>query len=87
MTNYEHALKVPLMIGCGGTDRCVGRSAALVQAIDIAPTVLEEAGVIPRTPPGAASAIACPTANASASRHTVLCSEGRSLSAVLRAKE
>jgi iduronate 2-sulfatase len=84
MTNYEHATKIPLMIGCGGADRCVGRSAALVETLDIMPTILEEAGVVPPTPPGAGSAIAC-AATASASRLTPLCTEGRSLSAVLRA--
>ena len=84
MTNYEHATKIPLMIGCGGAEVCVGRSPALVEAIDITPTILEEAGVVPRTPSGAASAIACP-ATASASRRTDWCTEGRSLSAVLRA--
>ena len=84
MTAFEHATKIPLMIGCGGGEACTGRSAALVEAVDIMPTVLEEAGVIPPTPPGAASAIPCPAA-ALASRATPLCTEGRSLSAVLRA--
>eukprot|EP00937_MAST-01D_sp_MAST-1D-sp2_P006844 g6844.t1 len=72
------------MIGCGGGEACTGRSAALVEAVDIMPTVLEEAGVVPPTPLGAASAVACPPA-AHASRGTPLCTEGRSLSAVLRA--
>ena len=49
MTNFEHATKIPLMIGCGGGEACVGRSAALVEALDIMPTVLEEAGVVPPT--------------------------------------
>ena len=31
------------MIGCGGADRCVGRSSALVESLDIMPTLLEEA--------------------------------------------
>ena len=84
MTNYEHATKIPLMIGCGGADRCVGRSAALVESLDIMPTVLEEAGVVPPTRTGASSSIACPK-TASESRRTRLCAEGRSLSAVLRA--
>lgn len=74
MTNYEHATKIPFLIGCGG-GACVGRSSALVEAIDLMPTLLEEAGLpIP----------ACP-ATASASRGTALCTEGRSLSALLRA--
>ncbi len=84
MTNFEHATHIPLMIGCGGASPCVGRSSALVEALDIMPTILEEAGVVPVTPAGAASAIACPVA-ASESRRVSLCTEGRSLSALLRA--
>ena len=45
MTNYEHATKIPLMIGCGGST-CVGRTSALVEAIDLMPTLLEEASEI-----------------------------------------
>jgi len=74
MTNFEQALKIPLMINCGGKGTCVGRSSALVEAIDIMPTILEEAG-IPIEP--------CPT-SASTSRSTNLCSEGKSLSQLLR---
>ena len=73
MTNYEHATKIPMMIGCSGGS-CVGRSAALVEAIDIMPTILEEAGITVPT---------CP-ANADASRATGFCTEGRSLSTLLR---
>jgi len=83
MTNFEHATRIPLMIGCGGGDKCAGRSAALVEALDIMPTVLEEAGVVAPTPAGLPSAIACPD-SAAASRKVGLCSEGRSLSALLR---
>ena len=36
MTNYEHALKIPLLIGCGA-GKCTGRSSALVEAVDIMP--------------------------------------------------
>jgi len=73
MTNYEHATKIPLMIGCGG-GACSGRSKAMVEAIDIMPTLLEEAGIKIPT---------CPT-NAKASRKTLLCTEGKSLSSLLR---
>ena len=73
MTNYEHATKIPFMIGCGGTG-CVGRTSALAEAIDLMPTLLEEAGIpIPF----------CPRL-ASASRSTMLCTEGKSLSSLLR---
>ena len=79
MTNFEHATKIPLMIACGSgggsSNGCVGRASALVEAIDIMPTLLEEAGIpIPM----------CPTSRAT-SRATNLCSEGRSLSKLLRA--
>ena len=74
MTNFEQATRIPLMIGCGGGG-CTGRSSALVEAIDIMPTILEEAGL----PVGR-----CP-AGAGASRRTRLCTEGRSLSPLLRA--
>lgn len=47
MTNYEHGTKIPLMIGCAGGG-CVGRSSALVEAVDIYPTLLEEAGILVR---------------------------------------
>jgi hypothetical protein len=73
MTNFEHAVKIPLLIGCPG-GACVGRSSALVEAIDIFPTLLEEAGLpVP----------ACPI-SAAAARSTPLCTEGRSLSRLLR---
>ena len=61
------------MIGCGG-GACSGRSKAMVEAIDIMPTLLEEAGIKIPT---------CPT-NAKASRKTMLCTEGKSLSSLLR---
>jgi iduronate 2-sulfatase len=68
MTNYEHATKIPLIIGCPGGG-CIGRSPALVEAIDIMPTLLELAGLpIPACPPLAPD-----------SRATSLCTEGRSL--------
>ena len=73
MTNFEHATKIPLMIGCPG-GKCVGRTPALVESIDIMPTILAEAGI---------SAPACPRTHA-ASRTTTYCVEGRSLSALLR---
>jgi len=73
MTNYEHGTKIPLMIGCGGNS-CVGRTSALVEAIDIMPTLLEEAGI---------PISACPPL-AKDSRRTNLCTEGRSLSTLLR---
>ena len=57
MTNFEHGTKIPLMIGCPG-GKCVGRSSALVESIDIYPTLLEEAGITVPT---------CPT-NMAASR-------------------
>ena len=62
-----------MMIGCAGGG-CVGRSPALVEAIDIMPTLLEEAGI--RVP-------TCP-ANPSASRGIEFCTEGKSLSGLLR---
>jgi arylsulfatase A-like enzyme len=74
MTNFEHATKIPLMIGCPG-GKCVGRSPALVESIDIMPTLLAEAGI---------SVPACPPTHA-ASRATTYCVEGRSLSDLLRA--
>ena len=70
---WKHATKIPLMIGCPG-GKCVGRTSALVEAIDIMPTILAEAGI---------SAPACPATHA-ASRATDYCVEGRSLSALLR---
>lgn len=73
MTNFEHATKIPLMIGCPG-GKCVGRTSALVESIDIMPTLLEEAGI---------TAPACPSTHAG-SRATTFCVEGRSLSPLLR---
>ena len=73
MTNFEHATKIPLLLGCGGS-HCSGRSPALVEAIDIMPTILEEAG-LPIRP--------CPFHTA-ASRQVGICTEGRSLSSLLR---
>ena len=70
---WKHVTKIPLMIGCPG-GKCVGRTSALVEAIDIMPTILAEAGI---------SAPACPATHA-ASRATDYCVEGRSLSALLR---
>ena len=50
MTNFEHGTKIPLMIGCPG-GKCVGRTPALVESIDIYPTLLEEAGItVPSCP-------------------------------------
>ena len=72
-TNFEHGTKIPLMIGCPG-GKCVGRTPALVQSIDIMPTVLEEAGL--SIPP-------CPSKMAH-SRLVEFCTEGRSLSPLLR---
>jgi iduronate 2-sulfatase len=74
MTNFEHGTKIPLMIGCPG-GKCVGRTPALVESIDIMPTLLTEAGI---------AAPACPPTHA-ASRATNYCVEGRSLSDLLRA--
>lgn len=73
MTNYEHGTKIPMMIGCAGGG-CVGRSSVIVEAIDIMPTLLEEAGIPIET---------CPD-SANQSRSTTLCTEGRSLSSILR---
>jgi hypothetical protein len=73
MTNFEHATKIPLMIGCPG-GKCVGRTSALVESIDIMPTLLQEAGI---------TAPACPPTHAG-SRATTFCVEGRSLSPLLR---
>lgn len=72
-TNFEHATKIPLLIGCAGRG-CAGRTRALVSSLDIMPTLLEEAGLtVPH----------CPTSHA-ASRSTDFCVEGRSLSPLLR---
>ena len=47
---FEHGTKIPLMIGCPG-GKCVGRTPALVESIDIYPTLLEEAGItVPSCP-------------------------------------
>ena len=83
MTNFEHATRIPLIIalpGSGDThvrkDGMRGaRSPALVHAQDIFPTLSEEAlGVALPT---------CPRLSA-ASRDVSLCTEGRSLSPLLR---
>ena len=74
MTNFEHGTKIPLMIGCPG-GKCIGRTSALTESIDIMPTILEEAGIV---------APACPPTHAG-SRATTFCVEGRSLSPLLRA--
>ena len=56
--------------------RCAGRASAIVEAIDLMPTLLEEAGL--PVPPQCAD-------SAAASRATSLCTEGKSLSPLLRA--
>jgi len=75
MTNFEHATRIPFMVSVPGV--APGRASALVMALDIFPTVVAEAlgqesGLRP-----------CPT-SAAASRKTALCTEGRSLSQLLR---
>ena len=75
MTNFEHATRIPFMMRIPGV--APGRVPALVEALDIFPTVVMEAlGADYAIPP-------CPS-KASASRVTALCTEGRTLSSLLR---
>ena len=93
MTNFEHATRIPLVISTPG-GRTGEREPALVEAIDLFPTLVEEAANARRTAPkpfglerwDAASSLtplsACPV-NHNQSRAVDLCTEGRSLSALL----
>lgn len=73
-TNFEHATHIPLMVSVPGL--AAGVSHALVEEVDLFPTLVEAATMGspggPATPPG------CP-ADTGRSRATALCTEGRSL--------
>ena len=69
MTNFEHSLRIPMMIAAPGIRGGV-RSTALTMEMDIFPTIAQLAGLAPVP--------ACPAAVA-ASRKVDLCTEGSSL--------
>jgi len=71
--NFEHATHIPFMISVPGF--APGRSDALVEAIDLFPTLIAAATWM--TPSGPTEVPPCP--DTKTSRNTALCTEGRSL--------
>ena len=75
MTNFEHAVRIPMIISAPGI-QAGKRSPALVMEMDLFPTVVSLAGLdaVP----------ACPI-TAAASRKVDLCTDGTDLSPLLSA--
>ena len=90
MTNFEAALRIPLLIGApgmmmqddssnnGGGAGHGRRVPDIVEAIDIMPTIIDLATGSPPPP--------CPTSSRSASRAIEFCTEGRSLRGLVMGK-
>ena len=75
MTNFEHAVRIPMMSSAPGI-QAGKRSPALVMEMDLFPTIVSLAE-LPAVP-------ACPI-NAAASRKIALCTDGADLSPLLSA--